>query len=75
MTCLLFHLKFDPLDLFIVLAIFNVRELLLGAFQEMCFFLDGLELFYAATYVLRGESRSRSRSRGEEAPFRCLSRG
>ena len=30
--CLLFHLEFDPFDVFIVKAIFNVGELFLGAF-------------------------------------------
>ena len=32
MTCLFFHLEFDPFNLFIVQAVFDVGELLLGAF-------------------------------------------
>ena len=54
MTCLLFHLELDPFDLFIVHAISDIREFLLGAFQELGFFLDCLKLFYTTSYVLSG---------------------
>ena len=58
-TCLLFHLEFHAFSFFILEAILDVCKLLLGAFQDLSFFLGCLKLFYAAPQVLAGECRSR----------------